>query len=95
MGLQDKRWYKVLRATTMAAAVIAIVASGMVLYGDFHIPGLAPIALGVTVLGIGISVLLTYQRNRQRGQLVMGALFMGIFVMNICSGVSQIINYIQ
>lgn len=75
------------------AAIVALVASLLGSFTDIIIPGLAPIAFGLTFFGSGLRELNTFKENKEKVTLIMGILLLATGVLSLYVGIKQIYPY--
>lgn len=91
LPLEISEWSKKLKVVTLVIAMIALFSAGLTLFAGVTIPGVTPIAMGMVMLLLGIRELNVYfKEKRQKLHLILGAILTVIFVLNLCSGITQI-----
>lgn len=85
-------WTPKLKIVTIVFATITIVSSAMTLFLGYIVPGLAPIALGVTLLLLGTRELNAYfKENKSKSALALGIILTLLFVFHLYLGIQQIL----
>lgn len=91
LPLEISEWSKKLKVVTLVIAMIALFSAGLTLFAGVTIPGVTPIAMGMVMLLLGIRELNVYfKEKRQKLHLILGGILTVIFVLNLCSGITQI-----
>lgn len=87
-------WKGKTKIATLIAAVVTLVACSLTFVFNITIPGLSPIALGVTLFGLGLKELNEFKETKKRFELILGIIIVAIFVVNCYIGIEQIQNYV-
>lgn len=89
-------WTPRLKISTVVFAVITLISSAITLFGNYKIPGLTPIALGITMLLLGVREWNRYFKTKKSiGVLLIAIIDTLLFVVLLIIGIDQIMTVVM
>lgn len=87
-------WKGRTKMLTLVAAIIALVAGALTVFFNITIPGLTPIAVGITAFGLGLKELNEFKETQGKFELVLGITLIATFGLGLYAGILQFNHYI-